>query len=366
MYINLRYNYLDKSYNNIFPKKFKLGNSIGEGSSCIVYNFINNSVIKIYKTSNNIHYFNNLLLELNQKNIYEIFENNYNKEGLNEFKFFYKLLDKINHHNIPIPIAYGILKFNKKNSLSNFKNKFNNNIHNDLTFTNNSDNYNINYYISSDSIQNYYSNSESITDTNKYFIFIILPLYNHIKNNYNFNIYNTENFLINLINVLLSIEKYIQTNFNLTNLDIKLDNILIDNFNNFKIIDFGLIININDQNILDNHNNYFIWPKKPSKINKICLYSIFLLIYQILFKNINNEIYNQIYNNDNPYNLLYNIKNNFTYSDNFIFILDNLLNMNFEIDFYIQFINYNFFDFNHISNFYHKYFIDYFSKYKLK
>jgi hypothetical protein len=365
MYINLRYNYIDKSYNDIFPKNFKLSNSIGEGSSCIVYNFVNNYVIKIYKTSNSIHYFNNLFLELNNINLYHIFENNYNKDGLNEFKFFYKFLDKINHNNIPIPIAYGILKFNKKNSFIHFKNKFNNNnnnnstIHNDLTSF---------YSINSDTLNNTSDSSysiESYNDNNKYFIFIILPFFNHIYKNSNLNIINSEKFLINLINVILSVEKYIQTNFNLTNLDIKLDNILIDNSLNFKIIDFGLIININDHNILDNRNNYFIWPKKPTKINKICLYSIFLLIYQILFKNFNNEMYSQIYNFDNPYHLLNNIKNNFYYSDNFIFILDNLLNMNFEIDFYIQFINYNFFDFNHISNFYNKYFIDYFSKYKL-
>jgi len=346
MYINLKYNYINNSFNNLFPHKIELDTIIGEGSSCIVYNFINDFVIKIYKKSNNIKYFNNILSELNDNN--ELFNNNYNLDGLNEFKFFYKYLEKIDHDNIAIPYAYGLLKKHKKYNILNISLK-NNKKHNSKIKEDNSD------------IKEESNNNELID--NKYYMFIILPLFKPLNN---FNLIKKEKYLIKLIYIILSVESYIQTNFNITNLDIKLDNILIDNNNDFKIIDFGLILNININNVLDNKNNYFIWPKKPSKINKICLYSIFLLIYQILFKNIDDDLYKQIHNFDNSNNLLNNIKNNYYYSDNFIFLLENLLHMNFDIDYYKQFINNNFFNINSVSDFYNQYFIEYFSKYKLK
>ena len=50
--------------------------------------FINNFVIKIYKKSNNIKFYNSFLLELNHKNHMELFTSNFNSDGLNEFKFY--------------------------------------------------------------------------------------------------------------------------------------------------------------------------------------------------------------------------------------------------------------------------------------
>ena len=65
-------------------------------------------------------------------------------------------------------------------------------------------------------------------------------------------------------------------------MDIKIENLVMNDNNELMLIDFGLIKNIDSKTKYINKYNYNIWPKKPCDINKIPVYSIFILIVSLL------------------------------------------------------------------------------------
>ena len=85
--------------------------------------------------------------------------------------------------------------------------------------------------------------------------------------------------VLNFMKRLIDIELFLNNNFNITNLDIKLNNYMIDkrhkiNINNILAIDFGLIMK-NDNIKFNFDKKYYIWPKIDNiNINYISSYSI--------------------------------------------------------------------------------------------
>ena len=133
---------------------------------------------------------------------------------------------------------------------------------------------------------------------------------------------------------LIEIELYLNENFKITNIDIKLNNYMILNtkkldINNILAIDFGLILK-NKKNVKYNINtNYYIWPKgKDINLNyistyAICINGLILFLGENNMKNLSlkdnlkkikddNEFYNIFYNLlllKINYNYLYNLIN---------------------------------------------------------
>jgi len=87
--------------------------------------------------------------------------------------------------------------------------------------------------------------------------------------------------VFNLIKQLLEIEIFLEDNINCINLDIKLSNLMMDDDNNIKIIDFGLIKEFNKGDMFYSYNNYYVWPTRRCYLDCVPLYSIFILICNI-------------------------------------------------------------------------------------
>lgn len=96
---------------------------------------------------------------------------------------------------------------------------------------------------------------------------------------------NTEkDKILNLIYNLLKVELFLEQKLNFVNLDIKLDNIMLDNENNIKVIDLGLIKNYTKGDIFYGYSDYIIWPTGKCYLNSVPLYSIFIVICMLYFK----------------------------------------------------------------------------------
>ena len=89
--------------------------------------------------------------------------------------------------------------------------------------------------------------------------------------------------IFKLINDILIIENFFETKLKFVNLDIKLDNIVMDQYNNIIMIDFGLIKNFSYFDMFYSYNNYFIWPSGKCYLDCVPLYSVFILICSIFF-----------------------------------------------------------------------------------
>jgi len=87
--------------------------------------------------------------------------------------------------------------------------------------------------------------------------------------------------VFNLIKQLLEIEIFLEKNINCINLDIKLANLMMDNNNTIKIIDFGLIKEFKKGDMFYSYNNYYVWPTRRCYLDCVPLYSIFILVCNI-------------------------------------------------------------------------------------
>tara|TARA_B110000483_G_scaffold121025_1_gene146076 strand:+ start:801 stop:1676 length:876 start_codon:yes stop_codon:yes gene_type:complete len=231
--------------------KINIPKKIGEGTYGYVYSINKDLVIKIFK---------------NYSELYENDETNLlpKKNENREVKFFIDLLNskyKNNHHLININ-AIGIIK---------------------------------------------YINGNNLKLVNNYCL--ILPKCNSVTNLINLwkmpliNNKDGKEIVLNFMKRLIEIELFLNKNFNITNLDIKLNNYMIQkskklNIDNILAIDFGLVIQNN--NIKYDFKKYYIWPcGQDINIKYVSPYSICINAL-ILFLG-----ENKVKNNDNIYNLNY-------------------------------------------------------------
>jgi len=287
--------YILKSITSLYPEKkiinLYIKEKLAEGSYGIVYliddnnyndndnnNISDKNVIKIFKNS----IFNNTILT---ESNYLIPTKNENRELI----FFMKYVNNnyISNRHIINVIAIGIIK----DIIIDFNNKIN--------------------------LHSY---------------FIILPYYIPFYKSINiFNIPLIEKkdgllFTLKIMKRLLEISHFLENNYNLVNLDIKLNNFVFKkkktkNLENLIMIDFGLIKKINDKkykassigrlmdsdlsNTLtktDLSNKYYLWPDKYFFLENLPSYSVCINGLVLLFG------YDKILNFPDPNKIKYYLK----------------------------------------------------------
>jgi hypothetical protein len=219
-------------------KKIIVKKKIGEGSYGLVFLLNNNHVIKIFKNStlkNTILNESSFLLPIKNEN--------------RELIFYYKYINNKKENNFIINLyAIGLIKD---------------------TIIDKSENY----------------------ETNSYFI--ILPYCISFYNN--FNIYNSAllhknnglNFTLNVMKRLVQISEFLETNYNIINIDFKLNNFMFSekskNLNNLIMIDFSIIKNKSKKKY-NIENKYYIWPYNENvSLEYIPPYSICINGLELLF-----------------------------------------------------------------------------------
>ena len=228
----------DKEYDENKMKKIIVKKKIGEGNYGLIFLLTNNHVIKIFKNStlnNTILNESSFLLPLKNEN--------------RELIFYYKYISNKKENNFIINLyAIGLIKD---------------------TLIDNSQTYDINSY------------------------FIILPYCISFYNN--FNLYNSAllhknnglNFTLNVMKRLLQISEFLESNYNIINIDFKLKNFMFQektkNINNLIIIDFSIIKNKSKRKY-SIENKYYIWPYNENVLLEyIPPYSICINGLELLF-----------------------------------------------------------------------------------
>ena len=291
--------YILKSITSLYPEKkiinLYIKEKLAEGSYGIVYLIDDNN----YNDNDN----NNNNINISDKNVIKIFKNsifnntiltesNYlipTKNENRELIFFMKYVNNnyISNRHIINVIAIGIIK----DIIIDFNNKIN--------------------------LHSY---------------FIILPYYIPFYKSINiFNIPLIEKkdgllFTLKIMKRLLEISHFLENNYNLVNLDIKLNNFVFKkkktkNLENLIMIDFGLIKKINDKkykassigrlmdsdlsNTLtktDLSNKYYLWPDKYFFLENLPSYSVCINGLVLLFG------YDKILNFPDPNKIKYYLK----------------------------------------------------------
>jgi hypothetical protein len=255
--------YILKSITSLYPEKkiinLTVKEKLGEGSYGIIYLIDNDNVIKIFKNS----IFNNTILT---ESHYLIPTKNENRELI----FFLKYVTNnyIANRQVINIVAIGIIK--------------------DIIID-----------------SNYKLNLDSY--------FIILPYYTSFYKSINiFNMPLIEKkdgllFTLKIMKRLLEISYFMENNYNLVNLDIKLNNFVFKkkktkNLENLIMIDFGLIKQINDKKykassidrLMDSDlynsslkndlsNKYYLWPDKYFFLENLPAYSVCINGLVLLF-----------------------------------------------------------------------------------
>jgi len=99
------------------------------------------------------------------------------------------------------------------------------------------------------------------------------------------NFFKNEVVLIVLLkSLIISVEELKQVG--LVNIDVKLNNMMIDENNNLKIVDFGLVKDfIKWKEIFDPLDiNYYIWPKEKCLLTEMISYMLSMVIFEVLFE----------------------------------------------------------------------------------
>jgi len=244
--------YIFKSTHNNYTErkimKLILKDKIGEGAYGIVYNIetksIEEHVIKIFKRPT----IDNLILKESSNLIPLETENR-------EILFYYKYINSKNYENNYIISAYaiGILKSSLK--------------------------------------------TPSMTiHKNNYFIILpkCIPFY-EIFGIYNKPLINEKNgfiFTLTIMNRLLKASNYLEKIYDLTNLDLKLNNFMFplksNNLNDIVMLDFSIIKKKSKNkgdNIYYTDKKYYIWPLSPIVLDYIPSYSICINGIELLFGN---------------------------------------------------------------------------------
>jgi hypothetical protein len=250
--IIIKSNFDDYIENKI--KKINVNEIIGEGSYGVVLLLQNEHVIKIFKNST----LNNTILD---ESNYLIPIKNENRELI--FFFKYIVNNNINNNLIINVYAIGIIK--------------------DKIIINN-----------------------TIYDENSYFIILpyYIPFYKkfEILNKPLIDKSNGLLFTLKVMKRMLDASNYLENEFNIINLDIKLNNCMVpkkeDNINNILMIDFSIYKKKTNKkyNIL---NKYYLWPDGNINIEYIPSYSISISGLQLLFGHDEIIKFKQNYNKQN-------------------------------------------------------------------
>lgn len=257
--------YTEQKYKKIIIKK-----KIGEGAYGVVFLIQNDHVIKIFKNSTQS---NTILDESN----YLIPLKNENRELI----FFFKYINQENNEKNYIVNLYAI---------GTIKDKIIDNL--------------------------------NIIDFNSYFIILPLctPFYDKYKI-FNRSLIEEKNgiiFTLNVMKRLLEISQYLETKYNLINLDFKLNNFMFskknNDLNNLIMLDFS-IVKKNTKKKYNINNKYYIWPNGSNLIENIPSYSICINGLELLFgydnifhlsNNLNNYLKIIKDKNKNVYNIFNN------------------------------------------------------------
>lgn len=256
----LKSSHIDYKEGNI--KKIYIQKKIGEGSYGLIFLIQNNHVMKIFKNST---VSNTNLTESN----YLIPLKNENRELL----FYFKYINDDNNIN-----------------------------------DNNNDNKTENNYIiklyAIGVIKDQMIDNSNLLDINSYFV--ILPYCIPFYKKYNCIdkplIYKKDGpeFVLKIVQRMLEASSYLEKNYNIINLDITLNNLMITKkdgaINDIIMLDFSIIKNNNNKKYNFN-NRYYIWPNGNFEINILPSYSICINGLELLFGK--KEILEELSNNQN-------------------------------------------------------------------
>ena len=132
-------------------------------------------------------------------------------------------------------------------------------------------------------------NIESQVKNNKfiikeYFPVIIMPLFIPLNDSiYDSNFIKNNLYICKLIDLLIISQKEMLS-IGLINLDLKTQNAVMDEENNLKLIDFGIVKCIDKmEEIFNNSSKYYIWPFEKKSIEIVILYMICIFIIEIYY-----------------------------------------------------------------------------------
>lgn len=89
--------------------------------------------------------------------------------------------------------------------------------------------------------------------------------------------------ILSLISNLLKVENYLEKKIKYVNLDIKADNVMLDENNNIKVIDLGLIKKFTKGDMFYSYSDYIIWPNAKCYLDSVPLYSTFIVVCMLHF-----------------------------------------------------------------------------------
>ena len=232
-----------EDYKELTVKKICIQKKLGEGSYGLIFLIQNNHVMKIFKNStvsNTILNESNYLIPLKNEN--------------RELLFYLKYINN---------------------------NKFENN--------KNDNNYIIKLYAIG-IIKDQMIDNSNLLDIDSYFV--ILPYCIPFYKKYNCIdkplIYKQDGpeFVLKIVQKLLEASSYLEKNYNIINLDITLNNLMITKkdgtVNDIIMLDFSIIKNNNNKKYNFN-NRYYIWPNGNFEINILPSYSICINGLELLF-----------------------------------------------------------------------------------
>lgn len=107
--------------------------------------------------------------------------------------------------------------------------------------------------------------------------------------------------IVLLRNLILSVEEL--KKIGLVNIDVKLNNMMIDDNNNLKIVDFGLVKDISKWNkTFDSLDiDYYLWPKNKCNLSQMISYMLSMIIFEVLFEDKVFILQNKKYEQFNTY-----------------------------------------------------------------
>jgi len=118
----------------------------------------------------------------------------------------------------------------------------------------------------------------------EYFPVIIMPLFIPLNDSiYDCNFIKNNLYICKIMDLLIISQKEMLS-IGLINLDLKTQNAVMDDNNNLKLIDFGIVKCIDKmEEIFNNSSKYYIWPFEKTSIEIVIPYMICIFIIEIYY-----------------------------------------------------------------------------------
>lgn len=118
----------------------------------------------------------------------------------------------------------------------------------------------------------------------EFFPVIIMPLFTPLNDSiYDCNFIKNNLYICKLIDLLIISQKEMLS-IGLINLDLKTQNAVMDDKNNLKLIDFGIVKCIDKmEEIFNNSTKYYIWPFEKKSIEIVIPYMICIFVVEIYY-----------------------------------------------------------------------------------